>query len=218
MIPKIFHYIWLGNNTMPVTAKKCIDSWSKYNPDFEVKLWNESNLNISDDVYLNAYKKKAWAFCADYARLLILKEYGGIYLDIDMEIIKPFHAFLDFECFLGKETSTSLSCGVIGCKPNDEFIKNCFTELRSAMVNDFVPIPMIFNYVYEKKKYDNVKVFDEYYFYPYNPFNSDIKVLFFDDIKHNTYAIHHWNYSWKPKIYSRIFNKIKRILLRSKFF
>ncbi|MCA5932535.1 MULTISPECIES: glycosyltransferase family 32 protein [Pectobacterium] len=218
MIPRIFHFIWLGDNPMPVTAKKCIDSWSKYNPDFEIKLWNEDNLEITDEVYLNAYRKKAWAFCADYARLMILKQHGGIYLDIDMELIKSFADFISLRCFLGKETKVSLSCGVIGCEPGDVFISDCFSELRNSMKNDFVPIPMIFNYVYERKEYKDVTIFDEHFFYPYNPFDSDVKILFYSDIKNDTYAIHHWNYSWKPSFSTRVFNKVKRVFLKSKFF
>ncbi|MFJ5358497.1 glycosyltransferase family 32 protein [Pectobacterium sp. CHL-2024] len=218
MIPRIFHYIWLGKKEMPVTAKRCMDSWMKYNPDFEIKLWNESNLNIKDDVYIKAYKKEAWAFCADYARLLILKEHGGVYLDIDMELIKPFSNFLELKCFLGKETDDSLSCGVIGCEKNDDFISECFYELRESMKKDFVPIPRIFNYVYEKNEFSYISVFEKEYFYPYNPFSSDIKILFYSDIKECTHAIHHWNYSWKPTLKNRVLNKLKRSVTRSKFF
>ena len=80
MIPKIIHYCWFGGNPLPDDAKKCIASWKKFFPDYEIKEWNESNYDLSVCSYVKeAYESKKWAFVADYARFDILYKYGGVY-------------------------------------------------------------------------------------------------------------------------------------------
>lgn len=87
MIPKIIHYCWFGKNPKPNIVKKCIESWKKYCPDWEIKEWNESNFDVSVHPYIKeAYERKKWAFVSDVVRLLIVYEYGGVYLDTDVEL------------------------------------------------------------------------------------------------------------------------------------
>ena len=89
MIPKVIHYCWFGGNPYPQIVKDCIKTWEKYCPDYEIKLWDESNYDISKNEWLrNAYNSKKWAFVSDYARLDIIFNEGGIYLDTDVELIK----------------------------------------------------------------------------------------------------------------------------------
>lgn len=218
MIPKIIHYVWLGGKELPPLETKCMLSWRKYNPEYEILCWDEQNLNINDPVYLKAYSKKQWAYCSDYARLKILKENGGIYLDTDIEVVRCFDDLLNQKCFLGKENSNDLNAAVIGSVKGHEFICDVFDEIKLSLKTDFVPIPRILNSVYDDLKYKDVTVYDEEYFYPYNPFCNEIKLLFYCDVTTNTYAIHHWNYSWKPSFASRIFRMTKRILKGSKYF
>ena len=87
MIPKTIHYCWFGKNELSDIAKKCINSWRKFCPDFEIKEWNETNYNINSCLFVKeAYEAKKWAFVSDYARLDIIYNEGGIYLDLDVEI------------------------------------------------------------------------------------------------------------------------------------
>lgn len=90
MIPKIIHYCWFGKNPKPEIVKKCIESWKKYCPDWEIKEWNESNFDISVHPYIKeAYERKKWAYVSDVVRLLVVYEYGGVYLDTDVELCYP---------------------------------------------------------------------------------------------------------------------------------
>ena len=89
-IPKIIHYCWFGGNPLPELAQKCIESWKKYCPDYEIKRWDETNFDLDCCDYVReAYQEKKWAFVSDYARFKILYEYGGVYFDTDVELIKP---------------------------------------------------------------------------------------------------------------------------------
>ena len=104
MIPKTIHYCWFGRNPLPDTAKKCIASWRKFFPDYEIKEWNEDNFDVNIIPYTKeAYAAKKYAFVSDYARFWILYHYGGIYFDTDVEVIKPFDEILARGAFMGRE-------------------------------------------------------------------------------------------------------------------
>ena len=90
MIPKKIHYCWFGGNPLSEGAKKYIETWKKYCPDYEIIEWNENNFDVTQNQYCKeAYEAKKWAFVSDYARFWILYKYGGIYFDTDVEVIKP---------------------------------------------------------------------------------------------------------------------------------
>ena len=104
VIPKIIHYCWFGGKPLPEEAKKCIDSWKKYLPDYEIKEWNESNFDINSIAYTaEAYEARKYAFVSDYARYKILYEHGGIYFDTDVEVIAPMDDLLAKGPFMGQE-------------------------------------------------------------------------------------------------------------------
>ncbi len=104
MIPKVIHYCWFGHNELPPLAKKCIASWQKFLPDYEIKEWNEDNFDVNSIPYTaQAYKHKKYAFVSDYARFKILYEYGGIYFDTDVEVIKPINDIIEKGAFMGLE-------------------------------------------------------------------------------------------------------------------
>ena len=108
MIPKIIHYCWFGGNPLPDDAKKCITSWKKFFPDYEIKEWNETNYDLSVCPYVKeAYESKKWAFVSDYARFDILYKYGGLYFDTDVEVIKTFDDILKNGAFMGQEAAAS---------------------------------------------------------------------------------------------------------------
>lgn len=104
MIPQIIHYCWFGGNPLPESAKKCIASWKKFLPDYEIKEWNESNYDVHKIPYIHeAYEAKKYAFVSDYARFDILYQFGGIYFDTDVEVIAPMNHIIEKGNFMGRE-------------------------------------------------------------------------------------------------------------------
>ena len=104
MIPKKIHYCWFGRNPLPDSALRCIASWKKYLPDYEILEWNEDNFDVNSIQYIaQAYKVKKYAFVSDYARFKILYEHGGLYFDTDVEVIKPMEEIVSRGPFLGFE-------------------------------------------------------------------------------------------------------------------
>lgn len=116
-IPKIIHYCWFGRNPLPELAQKCIESWKKYCPDYEIMEWNEDNFPLDFNDYVKeAYEAKKWAFVSDVARLYALVNYGGIYMDTDVEVLKPLDEFLSLDAFSGFESSGYIPTGIMASK------------------------------------------------------------------------------------------------------
>ena len=120
MIPKTIHYCWFGRNPKPKLAEKCIKSWKKYCPDYEIIEWNEDNFDISSaPLYVRqAYEAKKWAFVTDYVRLYAMTKFGGIYMDTDVEVIKPLDRFLEHQAFSGFEDDVHIPTGIMACEKN----------------------------------------------------------------------------------------------------
>lgn len=115
-IPKIIHYCWFGGNPLPELAVKCIDSWKKFCPDYEIVRWDESNFDSHINKYTEqAFIAKKWAFVSDVARLFALVNYGGIYMDTDVELIKPIDSLLQYEAISGFENAERMPTGLMGC-------------------------------------------------------------------------------------------------------
>lgn len=126
MIPKTIHYCWFGYGEMPQLAKDCIASWHKYMPDWEYKLWNEDNFDINSTPYTKeAYSSGKYAFVSDYVRLWTLEREGGLYLDVDFEVYKPFDNLLMYSAFAGFEGSKHLPVmmGVCASEPHGQWIR-----------------------------------------------------------------------------------------------
>lgn len=125
VIPKKIHYCWFGGNEMPYSNRKCLESWKKYCPDFEIIRWDESNYDVTKNQYmLEAYKAKKWGFVSDYARLDIVYRYGGIYLDTDVELIQGLDWLLNEDAFIGFQRNFCLGTGLgFGAVKNSEIIK-----------------------------------------------------------------------------------------------
>ena len=116
-IPKIIHYCWFGKNPKPDLARKCIESWEKYCPDYKIIEWNEDNFDINCCDYVReAYEAKKWAFVSDVARLFALVNHGGIYMDTDVELLKPLDAFLVYDAVSGFEAADRISTGLMACR------------------------------------------------------------------------------------------------------
>lgn len=134
MIPKIIHYCWFGKEELSDLAKKCILSWKKYMPDCEIKEWNEDNFDVNMIQYTKeAYKHRRYAFVSDFARFYILKQHGGIYLDVDVELIKPIDDLLEHKAILGFESVGRVNPGLIlASEPNTLFL-NDMIELYKGL-------------------------------------------------------------------------------------
>lgn len=138
MIPKIIHYCWFGRNPLPKLAKKCIKSWKKYCPGYEIIQWNEDNFDIaSAPLYVRqAYEAKKWAFVTDYVRLHVVYEHGGIYLDTDVELRKKLEPLLKYEAYFGFEDgahiATGLGFGAVQGSP-----------ILAEMMADYADIPFV---------------------------------------------------------------------------
>lgn len=195
-IPKVIHYCWFGGKPKPSLVLKCIESWKRVLPGYEIKEWNESNFDINFNTYTkSAYDNKKWAFVSDVARLKALLDEGGIYLDTDIYVVKSFDDLLDYEVFLGKEDEEIMNGAVLGARKRNVFIEDLLTTYNSKGVEMEV-IPKIITDVYKKNqlKYSGVKIFDKIYFYPFNSY--EIKQFNYKNAPEESYAVHLWNYSW----------------------
>lgn len=115
MIPKIIHYCWFGGKALPSDVLKCIETWKKYCPDYEIKRWDESNFDINSHPFMKAaYEAKAWAFVSDYARLKVVYDNGGIYLDTDVELLKNLDFLLENQCYIGIQQPETLCTTGLG--------------------------------------------------------------------------------------------------------
>lgn len=135
MIPKIIHYCWFGGKPKPPLAEKCMASWQKYCPDYEIREWNERNFDVSAaPLYVRqAYEAGRWAFVTDYVRLKALTEQGGVYLDTDVELLKPLDGYLNHEAFAGFEAADRVQTGLMACRKGfalfEEFLRHYDTAV-----------------------------------------------------------------------------------------
>lgn len=206
MIPKKIHYCWFGGNPLPEIAVKCVESWKKYCPDYEIIEWNENNSNLDSCEYLkDAYAAKKWAFVSDVVRLNALVEQGGIYMDIDVEVVKPIDSLLQYEAVAGFEANDAISTAFMGCikghKMFKEFLESyegerfVYKEGEMGMetnVRRFTNICEKYNYKpnNEEQMVNDMKLFPREYFSPKDYETKKLKIT------ENTYAIHHFDGSW----------------------
>ena len=133
-VPKIIHYCWFGGNPKPKLAEKCIKSWKKFCPDYQIIEWNEENFDVSaaPEYVCQAYAAKRWAFVTDYVRLKAMTEMGGIYMDTDVELVKPLTPFLAHDAFAGFETDASVQTGLLACCPGFPLFQEFLQHYDSA--------------------------------------------------------------------------------------
>lgn len=123
MIPKKIHYCWFGGKEKPEDVKRYIASWMKYCPDYEIIEWNESNFDVTENAYCKeAYEAKKWAFVSDYARLKVLHDHGGFYMDTDVEVVKSLDPLRIYDALSGYESKTHIPTGTMGACRDNEWI------------------------------------------------------------------------------------------------
>jgi glycosyltransferase involved in cell wall biosynthesis/mannosyltransferase OCH1-like enzyme len=223
MLKRTINYCWFGKKEKPPLVKKCIESWKKYCPDYEIIEWNEENYDITKNQYmLEAYKAKKWAFVSDFARLDIIYNNGGIYLDTDVELLKPLESLIEpydaFFCYEKTKINTGLGFGaekenIIVKELKDSYEKIHFT--REDGTYDLVSCvkrndPIFKKYIMKKKNgnLDNIAFFPKDYFCP---LEYETKKL---NKTENTIAIHWYGESWLSDS-KRIQNKLKFVIRRT---
>lgn len=221
MIPKKIHYCWFGNGKKNKTFNNCYKSWKKFFPEYEIIEWNEKNFNIDENLYAKqAYQAKKYAFVSDYARLKILYEYGGIYFDTDVEVLKRIDDSVIKSGYFAKEKDNEINTGLGFCvPPKNKFIKIMLDDYENiSFCNgdnsyDLTPCTKrntasIVNAGYSiSSKCENlgeIKVYNRDYFCGYDIDNNHYI------ISDKTYTVHHYNASWQPKN-QRVKRKIKKI-------
>ncbi len=209
MIPKKIHYCWFGGKPLPKLAIDCIESWKKYCPDYEIIRWDETNYDISKNAYVKeAYEAKKYAFVTDVVRLEVLVNEGGIYMDTDVEVLKPLDNLLELSAFSGFESDTKIPTGIMAAEKGQklfvELLKeydNCHFKKNDGTYDLTTNVVRITNTC---KKYGLVQnntlqtvngftLFPKDYFCP-----KDIETRKLN-ITDNTYTIHHFDGSWLSK-------------------
>ena len=128
-IPKVINYCWFGRGELPDDTKRYIETWKKNCPDYKIIEWNEDNFDIHSNTYVEeAYIAKKYAFVTDYVRLYVLYNNGGIYMDTDVEILKPIDRFLNEKAFSSFENNNTLSTGIMGAEKGNLWIKDLMDE------------------------------------------------------------------------------------------
>lgn len=235
MIPKIIHYCWFGRNPLPKSAQKCIDSWKRFFPDYEIKEWNEDNFDVNIIPYTQeAYSVKKYAFVSDYARFWVLYRYGGLYFDTDVEVIKPMNDILERGAFMGVEVSVKYGAtsGIkvpavapglgLGCNPGNGFyqsILDYYTNLHFLdEKGEMIPVTIVkhttdvlikygLRATNELQKVAGIWIYPQDYF---NPLDDATGRL---NITKNTRSIHWYSKTWVSN-YGPLRIQITRIIHR----
>ena len=210
MIPKIIHYCWFGRGEKPELAKKCIASWRKSCPDFEIREWNEGNCDyLSIPFMAEAYAARKYAFVSDVMRLIVLEQYGGVYFDTDVEVLRDISPLLDDEGFIGFENDQFVNSGqVMAAKAHHPVIQEMIEEYKKLHFTNAdgtatpVGCPRLNTDVMERFgliRNGREQVVAGIHVYPadyFNPVDSTTGKLTKTE---NTYSIHWYSMSWLPK-------------------
>lgn len=214
MIPKVIHYCWFGNNPLPALAVKCIESWKKFFPDYEIKEWNEANYDVHSIPYIHeAYEAKKYAFVSDYARFDILYRYGGLYFDTDVEVIKSMDDIIAKGPFMGCETDADrlgVNPGLgLGVNPGIGLygeLLQLYAGLHFVRTDGSLNLKTVVEYTTELLYKHGLKnangiqecagvwIYPQEYFCPISVDDGKLRIT------SNTVSIHHYAQSWQSPI------------------
>ena len=207
-IPKIIHFVWVGKNPKPPIVIRCMQSWKKYCPDYEIMEWNENNFDINSHHYTKeAYENKKWAFVSDYIRLYALQKYGGVYMDTDLEVYKNMDKFLEHSFFTGFENQENPVTAIMGSIKNHPLLKELIEDYDNRKlfkdekmdytnVNTGLITNILINR-YNVKRNNHYQILkNDVHIYPdhilcANPYIYGI------EIPDGCYTRHHSNFSWE---------------------
>ena len=220
MIPKKIRYCWFGKNELPEKAIRCIESWKRFCSDYEIIEWNEDNYDVYQNPYTKyVYDNKKYAFLSDYARLQIILQEGGVYFDVDVEVVRSLDDLLIHKAFFGFETEKYVNTGVgFGAEAGNLIVKNMLSEYNKLLDGKSGTIGCPILNTAALKKYGLVQdgskqVIDGAVIYPiqyFNPYDDPTGRL---NKTINTYSIHWFAKSWMPKR-TRVRSQCTRILHR----
>ena len=208
-IPKKIHYCWFGRKSKTNLMKKCLKSWVKYCPDYEIIEWNEDNFPIEANEFTKyTYENRNYAFLSDYVRLLVVQRFGGLYLDTDVELVKNLDEFLETQGFIGFENDNYLNTGQgFGAASNSVMISAMVMEydlmIKSGEYKKrLIGCPILNTMAFEKmglRKNGKQQRIEDFIVYPssvMNPYNGVTGKL---NISENTISIHWYAKSWMNK-------------------
>ena len=206
-IPKVIHYCWFGRGKLPKLAEMCIESWKKFCPDYEIVCHNEDNFDINQNRYAKeAYEAGKWAFVSDYVRLKVLYDEGGIYLDTDVELIRPLDELIAGGGYMGFDDNGLVSTGLgFACEKGNKLIGTLLADyddisfVLSDGNYDMMPCPdrntktMIelgFDVKNKMQNFMGMQILPEDYLCPIKYYTGKKRIT------KNTYSIHHFSATW----------------------
>ena len=207
MIPKIIHYCWFGRGPKPELAQKCIESWRRWCPEYEIVEWNEDSFDINSKRYVKeAYEAKKFAFVTDYVRLYAMYTVGGVYMDTDVMLLKSLDEYLCHEIFAGFETKDKIQTGIMASVQGQAIIGQLleyYNEIsflnKDGTLNLTTNVETITNIMLSKGFVPNgeFQIVDGFTIYPTNIFCPDHKKLGDSIYMADTATIHYFSGSWK---------------------
>lgn len=220
MIPKIIHYCWLSGDPFPKKIQYCINSWKKIIPDYEFVLWDTNRFPLDTCQWVKeAFDAKKYAFAADYIRLYAVYNYGGIYLDCDVEVFKSFDNLLNLPYFIGCESfEDRVEIAAFGAEKGNQWIKDCldyYTGKHFKTEDGSLDMKLLPDIVYEtvvrKYKIKHISTIEDFEYennilnvFPRDWFCANVHINSYDPeptyiISFKTYCVHHFANSYAEK-------------------
>ena len=229
MIPKLIHYCWLSDDPFPPKIEQCVESWKRYLPDYEFRHWHTSNFDMEAHPWVKqAFEQKKYAFAADYIRLYALYHFGGIYLDSDVEVKKPFDDLLALPYFACTEGNLSMEAGAWGAQKHLDWVGACLdyykgrSFIKANGTPDLLPLPQVMMSVIRKSmqpKVVDIATYKEkighyedegvFYMLPRDYFCAKDPATGEILLTENSYCIHNFAGSWVPPLSKAIIFKQK---------
>ena len=223
-LPKIIHYCWFGGKPLDEKALRCIESWKKYFPDYEIIQWNEQNFDINRcDFMRKAYDARKWAFVSDVARLMVIYDHGGIYFDTDVEVVAPYDDILasDADGFLGLESTMCVNSGLgFGAIAHNQLIQKLIEQYQTLRYEDYsadlsqiactvlttdVLLQQGFAAEDRKQRISGFDIYPTTYFSPIDYYTGKLRRT------EQTHSIHWYNASWLNEQERKVFSRSRHL-------